>query len=200
MVAAGAVLLCSPARSQSNVNTVHVYTQPPGIYFTVDGQNFLDSADFPWPAGSKHVVTSYDQDQFKTGTSYTYQGWVTNLTSGGASKLQPITADPTLRWIKLVFETSRSLLILLPDCPQPPQSCLKPGRVVIGDQIYDQRTQFYLTDGLTVRVSALPDDGFVFMGWAQTIGGLGRPTAFDITFKLDQPITLAPLFLASTSV
>ena len=60
-LAGGWVLASSPARAQS-INGVHIYTVPAGNAFYVDGQSFCSSADFPWPATSKHEITSVDRD------------------------------------------------------------------------------------------------------------------------------------------
>ena len=43
------------------MNSVRVFTNPPGLQFTIDGQIFTGATDYLWPANSKHVITSFDQ-------------------------------------------------------------------------------------------------------------------------------------------
>ena len=75
----GWVLACAPVRAQSSINSVRIYTEPAGLYFEVDGQNFLDTVDLFWPATSKHIVVGHDQVQ--VGTQYTISAVFTNLSA-----------------------------------------------------------------------------------------------------------------------
>ena len=63
----GCGVLCSPVRAQSQINVVKIYTEPAGLTFRVDGQPFMNSADFAWPANSKHEVLALDQDNLERG-------------------------------------------------------------------------------------------------------------------------------------
>ena len=189
-LALGWVLASSPARAQS-INTVHVYTEPAGLVFYVDGQGFTNSADFSWPATSKHDINSVDQDNGSVyGGKFAYQGWTTNLGSG----LGPITADPSLQWVKLRFGARYRLTINLISCPDPKQVCPSPGRVEVSGTPYEQFAQIYLPAGGTVEAKAFPNSGYIFTGWGQ-VPGLGRPTAFIINFVMPAgPAQLAPEF------
>jgi uncharacterized protein (TIGR03437 family) len=197
------VLATTPSgRAQAIGNGVQIYTEPAGASFTVDGASFLQPADFLWPANSKHTVTSSDQVQ--QGTTLVYKGWVTNLNpEQQPSLLQPITADPQLKWIRLVFGASYRVTIDLIDCPNAGEPCPSPGRVEIVQPkhlIFDRRAQVYLDAGSTVEVRAYPNDGFVFTGWA-AIYGLGRSASeFDVTFKLVGPTQLSPLFQPANAI
>jgi len=193
------VLLCSQALAQTAGNVVQVSTQPPGLYFQVDGQSYIGAASFTWPATSKHVVTSYDQNQTTTvGVAYAFQGWVTNLGSS-PSMSEPITDDPSLQSIQLVFNTSDAVTIMLIDCPDPTQPCPAAGTVQVNGQSYDRRTQILLPQNTTVHAQAFPNSGYIFTGWGQVTGLGAVATAFDITFTLTGPTELTPLFQPANS-
>ena len=113
----GWVLACAPVQAQSSVNSVRIYTEPLGLYFEVDGQNFLNTVDLFWPATSKHTIVGNDQVQL--GTRFTFSGCSTNL---GPCPM-PITADPALKWVKLSFTVEYALTLGLPDCPADAQTC-----------------------------------------------------------------------------
>jgi uncharacterized protein (TIGR03437 family) len=187
-LALGAVLASSPARAQS-INGVHISTEPAGLAFYVDGQGFFNSVDFAWPATSKHEVIAYDQENSQWGASFAYSGWITNLGSGKG----PITADPSLRWVKLLFDAKYRLTINLQSCATG-QPCPSAGRVEVGGAPYDRFTQIYVAAGTTVEAKAFPNPGYIFTGWGQ-VPGLGRPTAFIIKFTMPAgPAQLAPEF------
>jgi len=187
-------LLCSPVRAQTVGNVVRVYTQPPGVYFQVDGQSYIGAASFSWPANSKHVVTSYDQSQTVAGVVYVFKGWITNLSSTVGTNNEPITADPSLQWVELFFDTSYAVTIMLPDCPDSAQPCPGGGTVQVNGQSYDRRTQILLPQNATIEARAFPNSGYIFTGWAQVTGLGAVATAFDITFTLIGPTELTPLF------
>lgn len=190
----GWVVASPPVRAQTSGNSVRIYTDPGGVYFQVDGQNFLNEVDFLWPVNSKHVVTSYDQSPTQSGTVTQYQGWVTNLSST-ISKSEPITADPNLRWIKLVFTTSYLLTIDLVDCPAS-ETCTFPGTVeIVGQGTFSRRTQLYIAALSSVEARAFPNSGFIFTGWTNGYG-----TAFDIHFVMTGPLQLSPSFSNAAAV
>jgi len=195
------LLLCSPAGAQTVANQVRVYTQAPGLYFLVDGQSYIGAASFSWPATSKHAVTSYDQNQTTTaGVAYAFKGWVTNLNPNATPSMsEPITADPSLQWVELLFDTSYAITILLIDCPDPAQPCPAAGTVQVNGQSYDRRTQIFMPQNTTVNAQAFPDSGYIFTGWGQVTGLGAVATAFDITFTLTGPTELTPLFQPANS-
>jgi uncharacterized protein (TIGR03437 family) len=211
-----AVLLTLPSARSQSASGVHIYTTFPGASFSVDGQNFLGSADLIWPAGSKHTVTSYSQQFSTPGTQLVYKGWVTNLNPATQpSVMQPITADPGLKWIQLVFETWYGIIIDLADCGDTTRTCSVAGNVAIrpcptgtvctpdGWYIADRRAEAYYKEGSVVSARALPASGFVFTGWAPVTNYTGTPsppTAFDITFSMNAPTQLSPMFRPANAV
>ena len=190
--------LCGTARAQSQANVVQISTEPAGLAFRVDGQPFTGVGDFAWPTGSKHEVSAFYLDNsFSVGKRYAFKGWITNLSSA-SSTLQPITADPGLKWIKLQFEPSYRLIINLIDCPAAGQPCASAGRVQVNNAVYDRYTELWFSANSSVNAKVFPNDGYVFTGWAQIPGG-ARPTSFDITFLMVEPGQVAPSFQNTNS-
>jgi len=186
--------------AQSGGSSVRIYTDPAGAYFQVDGQPYSSAVDLFWVPGGKHVVTSYDQNPDVAGSSLVFKGWVTNLNPAGSPSLsEPLTADPNLTWIKLVFEVSYSLTINLINCPGDP--CATTGRVeIVGTGVFDRFTQLYVKAGTKVEARALPNSGYVFNGWAAVYGVPTALTQFDITFTMVGPTQLAPSFTPANPV
>jgi uncharacterized protein (TIGR03437 family) len=201
-VAAFGLLFGMPAVCQTGVNSVRVYTEPAGVFFEVDSQSFQGAANLLWPAGSKHTVSSYDQDAAQWKTRHIYKGWVTNLSpSASPSVEQPITADPSLKWIKLVFDTSYAITISLVPCPSTTQPCVSAGRVeIVGAGVFDRDTEVYVPSGTAVIARAYPNSGYVFVGWGPVTGFAAPPTAFSISFALDGPRSLSPQFQPTAAV
>ena len=188
------LLLAPSVRAQTAGNSVRIYAEPGGVLFQVDGQDFYNQATFLWPGGSKHTVTSYDQSAAQIDSLYQYKGWISNLSST-ISNSQPITASPNLQWIKLVFDVSYQLTLLLPDCPDS-ATCPNPGRVEItGQGIYTTRAKFYVKANSQVEARAYPNSGYIFTGWTGIYSA-----SFIITFTMTGPLILVPNFAPTVSV
>ena len=187
------LFVCLAAQAQTAGNVVRVYTNPAGVAFSVDGQTYYGQASFPWPANSKHVVTS--QNLTSAGTNLTFKGWVTNLNSTAEpSMAEPITADPALQWIELVFDSTYSVTIMLVDCPDPTQPCLGAGTVQVNGVTYDRKTVLNLEANSQVDARAFPNSGYIFTGWAQIDGLRSRGDLFRCPFTLTGATELAPYF------
>jgi hypothetical protein len=211
--------LCPALQGQSGA--VRVFTEPPGLTFYVDGQGFYSSASFNWPATSKHSITSGNQDVLP-GQRFVFRAWQNNLTQTARTDLQSIivTADPGLTWVKLIFDPSFAVRLNLCDlsgpldCPAsgrgggvdvaqivPQTVCqIVGGTTVCGNQnttvsrFFEFSETAYLPAGSTVTVRASPNPGYIFTGWAQVAGSVGRPTAFEFSAVLNEPWLLAPQF------
>src|SRR6266851_1427130 len=85
------------AWAQQKIASVRIFTEPPGLAITIDGQPFGDNdhavATLFWPAGSKHSITWKSvQLELDGRTRYTSHPCETNLGPVGEQCL--ITADP----------------------------------------------------------------------------------------------------------
>ncbi len=190
----GWVLAASPyGQAQSAGNSVRIYTEPAGVYFTVDGETLVSTVNLLWPATSKHVISSYDQT-ISPGTRFLFDGTLhTNL--GDVKAGVPITADPALKWIKLTFKAEYLLTYDLPDCPASVNPCPSGGTI----NGLDRRTQVWIGAGSVVKAVAVPNDGYIFVGWG-TVWQLGSPTQFIISFPMQGPLTLTAFFQPANSV
>ncbi len=192
----GALLACGAARAQSGVNSVRIYTEPAGLEFVVDGQPFQSSVDLLWPAASKHDIATYSQ--VRVGSQYAFVFAYTNLSTLPLPGM-PVTADPSLKWIKLQFAVSYALTLNLPDCPAELYACPVGARIQINTILYDRAAVIYIPAGQAVRAVAFPTSGYVFTGWT-AVFGLGISTAFDITFPMQGPLTLTAFAQPANSV
>src|SRR5215467_11001111 len=176
-----------PAAAQS-VNSVRVVTSPPGLQFTIDGQIFVGATDFLWAANSKHSIAGFDQFTDNYRTRSLYIGWITNLFPGAKpNPSNPITADPNVKVLTLVFETDYLLSLKLFNCSgYAAGACPTAGRVELfepGDAtlqpqvrcgpISDRDCGEWYTAGSTVRLEAYPNSGYIFTGWAPVTGQPG---------------------------
>jgi uncharacterized protein (TIGR03437 family) len=181
----------TPARSQGSINGVHIYTDAPGLEFTVDGAPYLGAADLMWAATSKHDISSLPVQTDPTRRiQYGYTGFTTNL----GTPPGPVTADPALKWIKLSFGVSYALDLLF--CAP---GCASPGNISVGGAVYDHDVRLWLPPGGTVEASAAPNPGRIFTGWGSI---LNNPpvTAFRVSFQLTAPAVLNPHFQYATPI
>lgn len=193
----GGVLACAPVRGQSSINSVRIFTEPPGLTFEVDGVNFLNSVDLFWPATSKHTIVGHDQILF--GSPYAFVGVITNLSSSPVNGL-PITADPALKWVQVLYSgTVYPLTLNLPDCPADVQTCPTGVQIEIDGTLYDRRTLLYIGAGAPVHARAFPTSGYIFTGWSP-VWELGITTQYDITFPMLGPLTLSAFAQGATNV
>jgi len=197
----GWVLAASPcASAQSTGNSVRIYTEPAGLYFRVDGQIYQGAADLLWPATSKHVITSYDQQS--PGTRFLLHGITSNLGNLNLKEFPRgelgtlITADPAWKWIRVEFDTEYLLTYGLPDC-RPLEPC--PGGGTINGLDRQPETPVWTRAGASVSAIARPNDGYIFAGWG-FVWQLGHPTQFIISFPMLGPLTLTAFFQPASTV
>jgi uncharacterized protein (TIGR03437 family) len=213
---AGLIAAAAPAGAQS-VNSVRVVTSPPGLQFTIDGQLFVGATDFLWAANSKHTITAPDQlsDNFRTRSLY--QGWLTNLFPGAKpNPSNPITADPNVKVLTLVFETDYLLSLKLFDCSAYPGiACPSAGRVEFFDPgnaalqnpvrcgiITDRDCGEWYQAGAQVRLEAYPNTGYVFTGWAP-VTGQPQPVStasYQIYITMNGPQNMQPMFAVARPI
>jgi len=181
------------ARCETTISSVRVFTEPAGAQFTVDGQAYTSQAVFLWPAGSKHfLVAPRLQNTLILNTQYVLTGWETNL--GVPVSVEPITADPGLTYVKVVFRLEYALLLRYFSCPPNSLDCAphSPGSVAVNGILYSQDADLYFPAGSQVSVQAYPNSGYVFAGWS--IPGVSAGNAFLASFVINQPLRVTPMF------
>lgn len=185
------------APAQQRIASVRVFTEPAGLQFSVDGENFRNAATFLWPAGSKHSIrTEPDQQELDGRTRYTLiaNPWSTNL--GMPDSVDPITADPDLTFVKVTFGTWYALNLTYFACAEPgnPPCPPSPGAVFINHVPYSQGARLFFLAGTPIIAQAFPNPGFVFTGWSVSPSVSNKTQAFILTFQLNAPAQIQPLF------
>ena len=186
----------APAPAQERLTTVRVFTNPTGVEFTVDGQLFRGPAAFTWPAGSKHELrTDLVQSAVVPRTRYTFQDWVTT----GEIKVSPqtaavtITADPAITFVRADFDVEYQLDLNFLRCSTG-DGCASPGIVYIDGASpgYANGTALWFPMGKAVVLQAIPNPGYVFLGWVDEQGNVIQ--GFIDTVTMSSPRAASALF------
>jgi len=183
------------------VSSVRIYTDPAGLEFWVDGQQYMQPVTLLWPQGSKHTIsTIINQNGIQTKTQFSFSTALTNL--GQVADLTAITADPALTWISLQFAPAYAVDLNYFTCPvgTDASNCPSPGVVILNGQSYIQNGELYVAAGSTVTAEAHPNSGWIFTGWLPSPATGNNSQAFLITWKLTGPVTLYPVFQSARPV
>jgi uncharacterized protein (TIGR03437 family) len=168
-----------------------ISTVPPGLYFSVDGQNYHDAVSAVWPTGSKHTLQVSSPSQFLGRTQSVFNNWEF---AGGSfmGALMTITADPAVPEYQAVFSTQYDLSLLYYGCGDPVSCQYSPGLIYSGNTAYNSDQEIWVAAGGTVTLFAMPNPGYVFSGWLpgpnQVIQG-----ATD-TITVTAPLSVYPMF------
>ncbi len=193
------VFLAPVSRAQSTGVNVTVSTNPSGAAFSVDGEFYTGPFSAVWPVGSKHVlsVVVMTQDELQNKTHYAFNGWQagSNTLPGGATVT--VTADPAQTSFQAMFTVSYALDIVYFSCPDP-NNCQSSGTIFVNNSPILSDTETYLAADTTVTLTAVPNAGYIFTGWApgahQTIQG-----STD-TVSLTEPVIVRPSFEPTRSI
>jgi len=184
------------APAQQKIASVRIFTEPAGLQFRVDGQEFRGAVTLLWPAGSKHSIATAPQQQELDGrTHYSLisNPWSTNL--GQPDVVDPFTADPDLTFLKVTFQTYYALDLTYFLCPEGtvPPTCQSPGTVFVNHVQYVESTRLFFPAGTPIIAEAFPNPGFVFTGWSASPSVSNKTQAFILTFLLNAPAHIQPL-------
>ncbi len=195
-LAAPLVWLALPgaARAAEQVSSVRITTEPPGLEFLVDGVPYRKATSFLWPLNSKHeVAVSASQISTAPRARYSFKSW--SDPTGALNFPNPtlqVTASPALTSITANFDTGYSLRVAFFRCGDPNTACASPGTVYIGGTGFTQDTEIYVQPNSVVQVQAVPNRGYIFMGWQQSGA---NAQAFFTSVTMDQPKTIWPRFV-----
>jgi len=89
------ILAALAPRCQGQGAATRVSTQPPGLYFSVDGQYYQSAMSAVWPNGSKHTLAVSQSTQVLSNAQSVFKDWEF---SGGtfSGDVMTITADPAV--------------------------------------------------------------------------------------------------------
>jgi len=199
------------------VSSVRIFTSPPGLLFTVDGQGYTQPVTLLWPQGSKHsIVVSSPQilGIALPKTEYGLSTVVSNL--GPITDLTSITADPNLTFIELPFNVSYAVDLDFFSCPaslfvatknctiplncQPGTVCAEPGYVILNGTMFEANAEVFVGAGQPVLAEAHPYPGWTFSGWLPVPGSGNTSQAFQNKWTVNGPMILYPQFTQARPV
>jgi uncharacterized protein (TIGR03437 family) len=192
------------AAQAQTISSVRIDTSPSGLEFYVDGQLFTGPATLLWPQGSKHSLSTpvAQSSGALAKTRYALQGWNSNL--GVPTDMMTITADPSLTWITATFTTQYAVDLTYYVCPPGTSTTtcpsISPGSVIVAGTTFFQNGETWVNAGASVTVQAIPNSGWVFVGWLQSSTPASNGSAFINTYVVNWPITLYPQFLQARPV
>jgi len=223
MFAVLAVMLwLAPAVRAQAVTSVLVKASVPTMKFKVDGREYIGSASFLWPVGSKHILDVFVRDdgfQYNDVNSSrsSFTGWTDNtgkLQTGTATSIV-VTADPSISVLTANFNIEHLVQVIWYDgqaafpggpASTSPSSCAAPGNpvplqfrvgvVYINGVCYWNNVQLWMTEGVH-SLNAFPYPGFVFLGWKASEN---PPDAFVRSFTVQGPLTISPRFTSAKRV
>ena len=184
----------------SAVSATTVYTDPAGAMFYVDGQSYKSAATFLWPQGSKHTLSIIPIQQASSYKArYAFSGWIdsTGILSG-ANPVVVVTADPGVTWFKASLTLQYAVSLNFYTCPAGESVCSSPGTVFVNNVPYTVNTDVYVNAGSAVTLQAVPNPGYVFVGWRGVFGNSSQ--AFLTSFTLNEPVQVFPQFLHAGAV
>lgn len=171
----GTLAAMTLAAQQPGVTTTRINTVPPGINVIIDGQPYITPVAFTWPSGSKHTIQAVLLFQggadngvnLHTGANYTFGGWQINSTLSptlDSPGVFTFTANPAIYDIVGTYSVAYLVRVIFDNCEsfvcvEAPQ-----GRVLVGGQIFRRSGQTFLANG-TYTLEAIPNDGWIFVGW-----------------------------------
>ena len=189
----------APVFHAQDGNTVtRVRTDPPDAFYTVDGTSYSGPSGAIWPAGSKHTLyaNSPQNPPGKPKTQYVWKEW-----DFGANvvKLNPVavTASSSIPEMVAVFDVAYALSLVYFDCPDP-ANCSSPGAIYVNNAPYYSSQDIYFNAGSQVILQAIPNPGWVFLGWAAANGQL--ITGFQNTVTMTRPMEVYPKFTPARKV
>jgi uncharacterized protein (TIGR03437 family) len=168
-----------------------ITTMPPGLTFSVDGQNYLGAMSAVWPTGSKHTLLVPSPTQSQGQMQFVFNSWVFGGTTFEGNPMI-VTADPSIPEYQVVFTAQYNLRLLFYSCGDAVSCQMGPGVIYVGNTAYTSDTDIWTAVGGSVTLLAFPNPGYVFAGWQpgphQVIQG------FQDTVTLTVPVSVFPLF------
>ena len=196
-VIAAQVAIAPASYAQIQGSVTHITPVPDGAYFSVDGQSYSHAASAVWPIGSKHTLFVGDTIQNSISkTRLTFQAW---KFAGGTLPTNPVvvTADASIGDYQAIFNVEYALSVVFFNCPDS-NPCAGPGTIYVGTAPITSTTDIYIGAGGSVTLQAIPNPGFVFVGW-QPLPGQAI-TGFQNIVTLNGPTQVYPKFQVARQI
>ncbi|HLH15844.1 MAG TPA: hypothetical protein VKX45_01420 [Bryobacteraceae bacterium] len=178
-------------------------TVPDGLTFYVDGSPYNSSLSVVWPVGSKHVLSvppDIQQDPLTVKTKFSFVNWQYsgNPIPGGTTVT--ITAGPPFTKIEAVYSVQYALTLNYFNC-NGSNPCNASGIVYVNGAPYTGNQDIYMAAGSQVHLMAVPNPGFVFVGWVTGSSGANQSIQGALnTVTMNGPIIVAPQFSVARPV
>ena len=188
-----AAALAASAVGEERICSVRIETNAPNVPYRVDGQAFFAAATFLWPVGSKHVLsTDLVQTGVNLGTRYRFRSWSAGTTQlAQPSPIVTVTADPAIPYFRLDFDVEYLLTLSFFNCGDGDCSA-STGTVYVNQVAYRGNAQVWESANAAVSLEAMPNPGYVFLGWQQGNNNLIK--GFLNTVTMNGPMTVYPRF------
>ena len=164
---------------------------------------YVGSAVFLWPQGSKHFIEAVEpQDSAaEWGVRYEYRGWANNLgdsASPETSSSKPITADASLKSIKVDFLKTYLLTVTASPICADGELCPAPGRVESPCGVVVNATRTCYTTGGTF--AAYPGSGAIFVGWTTAKDPvMNSRSTYIVGVQLTEPTSITGNFMPAAN-
>ena len=185
-------------RAQDLGSITRITTVPDGAQYVVDGQNYSQASSAVWPTSSKHTlwVPNTVQASQIIRTQYIFRNWEF---AGGTFQFNPVTvtASPAIAAYTAVFDVAYGLGIVYFNCPDP-TNCQSAGTIYVNGTPVNSSGDIYMPANSQVILQAVPNPGYVFMGWPQVAGQ--AIVGFQNTVTMKGPTVVYPEFRQARTV
>jgi len=189
------------SHAQDGGTVTHVTPVPDGAYFRVDGVSYMHQAAAVWPIGSKHIlwVDTPIQTLPSSKTRLSFKAWEIDGTQLPVNPVA-VTADPAVNNYEAIFGVEYALSIVFFDCPDP-DHCASPGTIYVNNAPVTSSQDVYIGAGGSATLQAIPNPGYVFVGWQQGAGQTGQTiTGLQNIVAMNAPVQVYPKFQVARRV
>ena len=193
-----AIQIAVPPVSHAQIGALtHVTPVPDGASFQVDGLSYTHDSAAIWPAGSKHIlfVDSLVQTLPLSKTQLVFQHWLMNNLTVLPTNPVAVTGDPQITSYQAVFGIAYALSVVFFDCGGQPTCPGSPGTIYVNNAAVVSSQDIYIGAGGTATLQAIPNPGWVFIGWQVGAGNTGQViTGLQNVVTMNAPISVYPKF------
>jgi uncharacterized protein (TIGR03437 family) len=189
-----AAAFVSVASAQNSITLIG--TSPNGAVYNVDGQNYAQPTSALWPEGSKHTLSVDLAPQGNiVGEQLVFQSWKWDQGVFVGNSIT-VTSDPAITAYTAVFTAQYALSVNFYPCDGSGNP--GPGTVYVNSVPTNCDEQVYEAPGSAVTVQAIPNNGYVFVGWYSAANQ--AIVGFQSTVTMNAPTAVYPHFAPARSI